>query len=272
MVMRLRYVILALCAAFILDACNQDETSKTENVLTDIKQEIQKDRAELQHECGNRNMDSCVDLGVLFYNEKRYAESLRLEKKACEAKNAMGCYNLGVIHQDINSTFYNPQQSKAFYEKACDSNEPLGCSNLGKMYFDGNEIQQDLQKAERLLRKSCDLGLIVGCTNLGYLHYTKGSYDLAIDLYQKGCNADDLGACNDLGWVYYDKLREYARAKPLFEKACNRESAIAYVNLGHMYVNGRGVLQDIQEAKRLNKKACDLGSQQGCDNYSLLNK
>ncbi|WP_291026739.1 SEL1-like repeat protein [Helicobacter sp.] len=42
-------------------------------------------------------------------------------------------------------------------------------------------------------------------------------------------------------------------------------------NLGILYGNGLGVREDRAKAKELFGKACDLGSQLGCDNYKKYN-
>ena len=39
-----------------------------------------------------------------------------------------------------------------------------------------------------------------------------------------------------------------------------------------MYAKGKGVRQDYYKAKKLFKKACDLGHANGCKVYAILNK
>lgn len=46
---------------------------------------------------------------------------------------------------------------------------------------------------------------------------------------------------------------------------------MALSNLGVMYMNGFGIRQDKTKAKELFGMACDLGYQDGCDNYRLAN-
>jgi len=53
----------------------------------------------LKENCNNKEMQSCVDLGMLYYNgngvDKDIKKSQRLFKKACKNRVARGCYYLG---------------------------------------------------------------------------------------------------------------------------------------------------------------------------------
>lgn len=57
-----------------------------------------------------------------------------------------------------------------------------------------------------------------------------------------------------------------------YQKAANQGFMSAQNNLGVMYANGQGVRQDYKIAKEWFGKACDNGSQQGCDSYRKLNE
>ena len=77
--------------------------------------------------------------------------------------------------------------------------------------------------------------------------------------------------------TYYNKLKDYRNAKKHFEIVCNKgnvDSVQAWScnNLGVLYAEGKGVRQNFSTAKQYFGKACDLGYQDGCDNYKLLNQ
>ena len=61
-------------------------------------------------------------------------------------------------------------------------------------------------------------------------------------------------------------------AASYFEKGCNLNEGIACYNLGILYEAGIGVRQNKSKAKEFFGKLCDLGDQQGCDNYRKLNE
>lgn len=51
-----------------------------------------------------------------------------------------------------------------------------------------------------------------------------------------------------------------------------RHSKKGCADLADLYEYGKGVRQDYKTAKEIYGKACDLGSQVGCDGYAKLNK
>lgn len=53
---------------------------------------------------------------------------------------------------------------------------------------------------------------------------------------------------------------------------CEGGNSKTCFNLGWMYNQGKGVKQGNSEAVEFYKKACDLKSQTGCDNYAKLKK
>lgn len=55
-------------------------------------------------------------------------------------------------------------------------------------------------------------------------------------------------------------------------KLAEQGNAEAQFNLGVMYANGEGVRQNKTTAKEWFGKACDNGTQQGCDEYRKLNE
>jgi len=57
-----------------------------------------------------------------------------------------------------------------------------------------------------------------------------------------------------------------------FAKAANQGDPLAQNMLGLIYKSGDGVPQDYKKAKEWYGKACDNGSQKGCDEYKKLNK
>ena len=61
-------------------------------------------------------------------------------------------------------------------------------------------------------------------------------------------------------------------AASYFEKGCNLNEGISCKNLGISFEYGQGVRQNRTTAKEYYGKACDLGNQEGCDNYRKLNE
>jgi len=65
---------------------------------------------------------------------------------------------------------------------------------------------------------------------------------------------------------------DLSKARGFFAKACHGGDAKGCSNLGFMYVNGQGVKQDYSKAKELFSKACDEGDADGCKSFALLKR
>ena len=58
------------------------------------------------------------------------------------------------------------------WQKACDNKNALGCYNLGVMYEEGKGPKQDYNKVADLYKQACDGGVSDSCSNLGILYKT----------------------------------------------------------------------------------------------------
>ena len=56
----------------------------------------------------------------------------------------------------------------------------------------------------------------------------------------------------------------------LYGKACDGGNANGCSNLGSMYFSGKGVKQSNVNALKYSGMACDMKSELGCKNYSIL--
>jgi len=79
----------------------------------------------------------------------------------------------------------------------------------------------------------------------------------------------------NLGWMYYNGngvIQDYTEAMKWYKLAAAQGDADAQYNLGVGYDNGEGVRQDKRQAKEWFGKACDNGHQAGCEEYRKLNE
>lgn len=52
--------------------------------------------------------------------------------------------------------------------------------------------------------------------------------------------------------------QDFAKAKELYEKACDLNNGASFINLGILYEKGNGVAQNYTKAGELYQKACSL--------------
>ena len=99
-----------------------------------------------------------------------------------------------------------------------------------------------------------------------------------VDLSKKGCNANDSAACYMLGLVYskgYGVQKDKAKSEEFFKKhvkleadGCEGGNSYSCTQVAFAYSNGTGVQKDEGKAKKFYKMACDMGDQNGCENYA----
>lgn len=98
---------------------------------------------------------------------------------------------------------------------------------------------------------------------------------LAVERLKKAAEKGSAEIQTRLGKFYYSGElkslpKNYHQAKGLFEKAAEQKNASAQFHLGQMYRDGLGTRQNKQTAKEWFGKACDNGSQEGCNLYRQL--
>ena len=69
------------------------------------------------------------DKGAEAYNNNDFKSATTLFKKACDAGDAKGCHNLGVLYDDGRGVKQDYFKASTFYKKACDGGDADGCKN-----------------------------------------------------------------------------------------------------------------------------------------------
>ncbi len=96
----------------------------------------------------------------------------------------------------------------------------------------------------------------------------QGKYQKAFLGFKKRCNRNDAYACGMVAYFYnkgFGVKKDMKKAFEYYEKGCNLNDTDSCTILGYYeYKNGKK-----EKAKKLLKKACDLGNKNAC-NY--LNK
>ena len=85
--------------------------------------------------------------------------------------------------------------------------------------------------------------------------------------YWDVCLSDNPIGCNDLGRLClskYPKVRDEARARTAFAKACDMNNAEGCHKLAEVYEQGFGGPADPAKAKKLFEKACTAGHEESC--------
>lgn len=124
--------------------------------------------------------------------------------------------------------------ARLLFERACQLNDPLGCRRLSlDLDHDrGPAAPADPPRAQTVLEKACELGEHDSCGMLatGYLYGNRPGV-----------------------------ARDPERGAKLFQKACDGGDGASCEGLANCYADGLGVAKDRARARKLRKRAAELG-------------
>lgn len=188
-----------------------------------------------------------VALGSEYEQAGNSQEAVNCYRKAADAGNAQGMYNLGDMYRHWPKIRDYPQAIE-WYLKAAEAGVPRGWTSVGAMYQYADGAEKDCQQAISLYSKAAEAGDPLAMVDMG-IFYEKGCDEVPLDYKQA-----------------VDSFRKAADAVNASEKVV----AIASYHLGSMYENGRGVETDLQQARTWYRKAAQLGNQDATDNLKRL--
>ena len=229
-------------------------------------------------------------MGRAFSREPR--EALKTLERLCRKRNLPACEMAAICHQrgqiaDLKMNdprkllrlfrgkvrfvkiAKDPEKALELYEIGCRLGGRRSCHRGGRLVYYGREVAQDYKKARLLLDKACTLGEKSSCHLVGLL-YRDGKgvpRDLvrAAKLWARACDADHQLACCELGFLHERKGRVFdlALSRRYRVRAC-RLSPADCGPLAGMYVEGKGVKRDLDQARRLYALSCRKGGVRAC--------
>lgn len=234
--------------------------------------------------CGPTNTAACTFAAERFFDGKDgwtldHAKSLKLAKRACDAKDAFGCSLLGLHYQDGLGTAYAPKSAIAAYEKACKGGAGVGCYNLASMYLGAHGVTLDRAKGEAYQKEArthweaaCKGSQPRWCTNLAFLEApdTKAPADAqerALAFNKRACDAGVTVGCLEAARAKLElgKMDALAFVRAL-DKLClqQNEYAACAVLAGLLALGENGIAKDGKRAVELLVRACDGGDKHSC--------
>ncbi len=97
-------------------------------------------------------------LAKRLYDNEKDKEAVALFKEVAQRGDDEAMLYLGYIHEDGNSSFYDPKQAAQFYQTAADSGNAAAMFNLAQMYFKGNGVEENADTGCALLAKAESAG------------------------------------------------------------------------------------------------------------------
>lgn len=116
------------------------------------------------------------------------------------------------------------------------------------------------------LSVGCDEGDGDACLKIAALALKKGDSPAARGAFERACDFGRGSGCLDAGdlWAREQNASGEAKAKKLYERACNQAVATGCHQLATWLSEGRGGAPDLGRAAELEAKACQLGRKSSC--------
>jgi TPR repeat protein len=161
----------------------------------------------------------------------------------------------------------------------CENGSQESCAILGVMHLQGAVgSKPDYRQAERLLKRACSANVALGCGGLGSLYGAiKKDFKRARSLLEKGCSMGDALSCESVGGLLAgagdtDITTASRNANVYYKRACDLGSANG-CGFCAAFIADKIVPGTTKEAFELYLKACSRGMAIACrQGVSLLNK
>ena len=192
-------------------------------------------------------------------DEKKAAE---LYEKAANQGNIYAQYELGKMYEEGRGVEKNEKKAIKLYEKAANQGNTGAHIQLGQMYEEGRGAEKNEKKA---IEKYVSL-INKGRSSKRY----KESLERLKKMLQKESEEEDwiqiltdAYAQIQLGQMYLEGRgvkKDEKKAAQLYEKAANQANKEAQFQLAQIYEKGRGVDKDENKAAQLYEKAANQGN------------
>lgn len=190
-------------------------------------------------------------------------EKVELWQEACDQNSADGCAGLGDRLVKIRSSF---DEAFGAYNRSCELGNAHSCSEMGQL-VERKNLASD-QPAEAYLERGCNNGDPEGCFWLAEddLPRKGEPEESTYVLLDRSCEGDYGPGCERLAQVHIDRRTSFDDeiAARHYDSACDNGLFESCRTLGQMYLRGKGVEKDRQQARellerfRLNERARHL--------------
>jgi len=146
-----------------------------------------------------------------------------------------------------------------WYKESALNHNTRAMNNLALMYLEGSGVPANEKVGTMWLESAVKRGDSAARTNLGIIvcrpkERENRDYETAINLFTQVAEEDNsILALNNLACCYvrgYGTNVNYKKARKLFKRAIELGSVVAKYNLGIMYLNGLGVKQNLLKAQK----------------------
>lgn len=220
-------------------------------------------------ECKEGKSEACIELSRYLEFRKEHSNALKLYKWACFLGNAQGCLNAGHKYFSGMGTKKNSSMSIKYYTAAFKQGLTSGYINIGNMYRHGQcGLSKDKHMANRYYSKACEAGDKIACRLVKKSFYVRTEKDdyKSIKALDRLCDDGRIIRsmyCNSIAGIY-EKYEEYENAAKYYKKGCSGRLYMGCLQLGEIYIDGRGVERDFEKGIYYIEYGCNKGDHKAC--------
>ena len=210
--------------------------------------------------------------GEEAFDNKRYSEAFQHFRPLADSGDFRSQYYMAYMYLNGYGVSKNDQLGLSYLQKSLDQNYHLAQALMGYLYSEGRVVPADPKKAVMLYQKAADQGNNSAMLNLGVAYYQGNgvprNLTKAIELLEKIPVEQKPEAGRYLGDIYLTQNSDNAeKAVAAYRSAAEAGDLLSYVALGDIYLDGRGVDQDVERALKYYTYAASQAS--GAAQYAL---
>ena len=160
-----------------------------------------------------------VNYGAMLGDRGDATSEFGFYKKAAEASDPLGAYNLAVAYRDGIGTEIDGAEAARWFEKAAADGDETAAFNLGVLLDDGSLVEEDNARAVAYYHIAAERGSVDAMINLGLMLESA-----------EGVPQDLAGAAQ------------------MFAMAAEKGDSYGKFKLGLMQQNGTGIVRNIEDA------------------------
>lgn len=239
-------------------------------------------------------------MGSMKHNDDHNEEVMNWLQKAAEQGERQALYNLGISYHrgDIGGLVDIPKSNELF-RKSAEAGYREAYLRMALIYYNGEGVEKNLKIAKywawldfvslpessrnksildliiepedrdennyinlkKIIEDAAEAGERDALNNWATHLNNNGDNEKALVLWQRAANLKHPNAMCNLARLYCtDQLKDYKRAKTLFEQAAKTGNEYAFYGLAMMYYKGVGVEKDVAKAWEYLEKAINKGN------------
>ncbi|MEO0569624.1 MAG: hypothetical protein AAF066_17965 [Pseudomonadota bacterium] len=228
--------------------------------------------AELREGCSTLDQDACVALAHLYLDDSQtlpdepLAYSISL--LACEVGHDAGCE----LFADHDWSYYLTEYERLFpatahFYNTCADGNAGHCRRLGYLlsgYHSHRDIELDAEKGQAFFRLACDMGSAEACKSIRVPELPLED-QFAQSL--RRCNEGDAAGCYSVGHAYVSGRgveQDVKEGLPYLENSCASGHGFACRFRAKLFETGQFMPIDKAAARSWHDKACSAGEYDSC--------